>query len=682
MDLKIAYNDPQGMSQDGDAILRSLQNKSLPIVDLMVRESLQNSLDATLDNVNETIVDFKVGKFATKNFAPWLEGITENLLKKHNGINQYISISDKNTSGLTGSYTSNSQVDLDKSNFQKLVFGIGKNQNKDGAGGSWGLGKTSYFRMGIGLVVYYTRIKNQGSYEERLIVSLIESPKQSERLLKKSDRGIAWWGKNDIKTERIFPITDSWEISKFLNIFDLMPYRGKETGTTIIVPYVSDKNTMVNEEQSHVVPWEQNYESSIEMAVQRWYGPRIFNADYTKYTGNSMLRCSVNDVLISPINMEPTFEIVKFLYSLGAQPGKENEKYKVKPIYIPQKALENRKEPIGYVAFSLLTREDFKMIAPDNKLSPIEYIGSQDSVKAVKKVNSVMAYTRKPGMIVEYSVDGVWIPKNLNIDENHILFAFFVPNSKAKLSSMYVKRGYKTLEQYLRASENADHANWVDEDGITLIQRIQKYTYRAILEYFQDRGDEQASSAISGISRKVGQLVMPPSNFGKAATSKPKKSESGKKRANKTMHSGITVKASQPIDANHVQVSAKVTLRKESKNTLSIKLKTQDKSIDFKDWVKSMGTNTEFPIQVKSIHIKQLFNKKVNFDAMTFDQEYLSFAFKDNSRSAIEMIAKHNKSIEFECDIVLQFASNHYQPLISIKVESLEGGNQANGSIG
>src|SRR5699024_11020839 len=175
------------MSQDGDAILRSLQNKSLPIVDLMVRESLQNSLDATLDNVNETIVDFKVGKFATKNFAPWLEGITENLLKKHNGINQYISISDKNTSGLTGSYTSNSQVDLDKSNFQKLVFGIGKNQNKDGAGGSWGLGKTSYFRMGIGLVVYYTRIRNQGSFEERLIVFLIYSLKHYEWYIKKID---------------------------------------------------------------------------------------------------------------------------------------------------------------------------------------------------------------------------------------------------------------------------------------------------------------------------------------------------------------------------------------------------------------------------------------------------------------------------------------------------------------
>ena len=57
-EIKNAPNDLQSMAQDGDAILRSLQNKSLPIVDLMVRESLQNSLDATLPESSETIVDF------------------------------------------------------------------------------------------------------------------------------------------------------------------------------------------------------------------------------------------------------------------------------------------------------------------------------------------------------------------------------------------------------------------------------------------------------------------------------------------------------------------------------------------------------------------------------------------------------------------------------------------------
>ena len=53
----------------------------------------------------------------------------------------------KNTTGLTGNYSSTDANELNKSNFYKLVFGIGKNQEADGVRGSWGLGKTSYFRI-------------------------------------------------------------------------------------------------------------------------------------------------------------------------------------------------------------------------------------------------------------------------------------------------------------------------------------------------------------------------------------------------------------------------------------------------------------------------------------------------------------------------------------------------------
>lgn len=676
MELKIAHNDPQGMSQDGDAILRSLQNKSLPMVDLMVRESLQNSLDATLEGAKETIVDFKIGKFSTDRVAYHLNGITEKLLKKYKGLNQFISISDKNTSGLTGNYRTNNQEDLDKSNFQKLVFGIGKNQEKDGAGGSWGLGKTSYFRMGIGLVIYYTRIKNGPSYEERLIVSLIESPKQKYRLLEESERGIAWWGKKDETYDKIYPITNSSEIKEFLKIFGMMPYTGNDTGTTIIVPFVSEKNKALNVEEDNLSPWEQSYSSSIKMAVQRWYNPRIFNQSYVKHTGNSMLRCTVNGDLISPLNMEPTFEIISRLYSGASNPTKKNENFEVKPIYVPLKALKNKKEPVGYVAFGQFTRSNFKMDAPDNKKSPIEYLGIQDSSKNAKKMSSVMAYSRKPGMIVEYSTDGKWIPKNLNIEENHILLAFFVPNSNAQLSDLYRQRGYKTLEQYLRASENADHANWLDESGITLIHRIQKYTSREISEYYQARSESSGSSALSGISRKVGQLIMPPSNFGKASTNvKEKKVKTRKSTGPLNRTAGISVLSSTPIDKHHVEVKTKITLKKEAKNTISIKLQTQEKSIDPKDWERSMGVNVPFPIQIEHVQIKKLFGKEVNIDSRKFNQEYMSFDFTEANRGIFEINTDTKSEVELEVDILLIFKSHHYQPIISIKSDKLEGGN-------
>ena len=193
LDLKIAIDDPQSMSQDGSSILRSLQNKSLPMVDLVVRESIQNSLDATKKGEQYTEVNFLVENFNTDALAKEFQGIEEKLQTKYKEKNYFLSITDKNTSGLTGRIDAHSTQEIADSNFYKLVFGIGKNQENEGAGGSWGLGKTSYFRIGVGLVIYYTRVElSPGQYEERLIGSLIEDNKKSDRLLQQSERGIAW----------------------------------------------------------------------------------------------------------------------------------------------------------------------------------------------------------------------------------------------------------------------------------------------------------------------------------------------------------------------------------------------------------------------------------------------------------------------------------------------------------
>lgn len=206
----------------------------------MVRESIQNSLDATIDNTPKTIVDFSTGEFESEKLASNFEEIEDVLLERYPGNQRFIAVSDKNTYGLTGDYSSDDIRILNNSNFHKLVFGIGKNQDKDGAGGSWGLGKTSYFRMGVGIVIYYTRIKINDKYEERLIASLIEDPTKEDRILSSNERGIAWWGEYVINEEKISPITDKEQIGKILSLFNLENYKNEETGTSIIIPYLKD----------------------------------------------------------------------------------------------------------------------------------------------------------------------------------------------------------------------------------------------------------------------------------------------------------------------------------------------------------------------------------------------------------------------------------------------------------
>src|SRR5699024_9245603 len=140
------------MAPSGSAILRSLQNESLSVVDLVVRESFQNSLDAGLDNVDSVNIDVKTNKIRTQSVAPYFSGLTNNLMNKLPKETTVISIADSNTSGLTGEFNTTDPKKLAESNIYKLIYGINMNQEDGDAGGSWGLGKTSFFRIGSGIV--------------------------------------------------------------------------------------------------------------------------------------------------------------------------------------------------------------------------------------------------------------------------------------------------------------------------------------------------------------------------------------------------------------------------------------------------------------------------------------------------------------------------------------------------
>ncbi|WHI77682.1 hypothetical protein PYH75_02280 [Staphylococcus epidermidis] len=101
-------------------------------------------------------------------------------------------------------------------------------------------------------------------------------------------------------------------------------------------------------------------------------------------------------------------------------------------------------------------------------------------------------------MVVEYDVDGEWTPRTNLLSENNILLGFFVPNSQGELTDKYISEGYTNLEQYLRATENADHANWIDEDGFGIIRRIKATTSKEIANFYQGDIDDKQSSLLRG----------------------------------------------------------------------------------------------------------------------------------------------------------------------------------------
>lgn len=669
MELKIAPNDLQSMSQDGDAILRSLQNVTLPITDLLVRESLQNSLDAAIEDEPLTMVDFTVGKFNNSNLAKEFKGIREKLQTRYKKEEEFLAISDKKTSGLTGDFSSADSDILNRSNFHKLVFGIGKNQEKEGAGGSWGLGKTSYFRIGAGIVIYYTRIKSDNGYEERLIGSLIESPKQKNRLLEKAERGIAWWGEFASDGDRIFPITDEKEICRILQIFDLKAYEKDETGTTIIIPYLNDVGADLEvADDVEIFPWEKSRERAIKIAIQRWYFPRLNNLQYHKQVGNSSLLCTVNNEPILRQNFEPIFKIYQDVYNAALLGTTNNKEIIISEVNFPRTIMKNKKDLIGRIAFLEVSEKSLDMLPPENKRAGAAYLGFRDSDAIKKNEMKIMGFCRKPGMVIEYSNNRKWLPYEIKQKDNHLLIAFFVPNSQGKLIDKYSEQGYKDLENYLRSTENSDHANWADKAGVGIIDRIQKYSKAAIFDYYKENSDESNQGITSGLSRKYGALFMPPRNFGRSSVNKPKdKSESTKKDRlpTKGRKSDVIVIETSPKSISSVEVRFRATIKEESTSIVYLQVVTQEKRLNYIDWRKGME-NVRFPFFIKDVFVEKVNDVEINDTFLKLKMNEITIELNDNEYKGISVINHTKERLVIEGNLVIKIESQLYQPILSI----------------
>ncbi|HFU3697765.1 TPA: hypothetical protein ACGO5C_001906 [Streptococcus suis] len=650
LNIKIASDDPQSMSQDGSSILRSLQNKSLPMVDLVVRESVQNSLDATKDGEQYTEVDFRIEQFNTVRLAKEFQGIEEKLQSKYSNNNYFLSITDKNTSGLTGEVDGSSTKELGNSNFYKLVFGIGKNQETEGAGGSWGLGKTSYFRIGIGLVIYYTRVLlSSGDYEERLIGSLIEDNKKSDRLLQRSERGIAWWGEIK-KNDFILPITDSERIKEILDIFDLEPYQGKETGTRIIIPYLSDQfiqKDYPKDSKESSCYWLNDISLEIQMAIQRWYFPRINNKTYRLHIKQSMLLCKVNGTPVLDFNLENTFSILQKIYNSALLGNPVEDSITVYPILLKRKGLEDKNQPVGHVAFQEVSKKEANMLPPNNSQSPFAYLGNFDS-KAIDEHNGkFLGYCRKPGMIVEYDFDNNWLPSGVIQRDDTVLFSLFVPSSSVKLDSKHYP-SYPTVESYLRSIENADHANWVDENGLTFIKRIKKNVVEIIKEHFQVNEYSTVGSATTRLSKMLGNAILPPTGFGNKS-SHEKESITKEKRQSSTKAS-LTIEDFNIIDEGTVEVLVSGRIPKDKSCTIKMLVETQESRLDKDKW-RHEFENIDFPFEIISLK---------TIDSSQIEESDLSL---DNGVLTSE---KFDEDKHFKLLLKIKKSTNQYAPLIVI----------------
>ncbi|QWI47736.1 hypothetical protein [Bacillus mycoides] len=595
------------MSQSGNSLLKLIQNNDLPILDLLVREAVQNSLDAGIrvEGHDSVFVDIGIKDVDVPSFARHFDGIADRLNEKFGASPQKaIYIEDANTTGLTGS------LDFKHSpngNVFKLIYGISMAQETPGAGGSWGLGKTVYFRVGIGLVIYYSHILNDdGQYEHRLAATLVENEKLPDTIIPKSEgkvpSGIAWWGQLVASDSHdTIPITDEAMIRDILHSLSIEPFEGERTGTKIIIPFIDEQQLLIKHEfnPNENKPWESNVVDYIRVAMQRWYAPRLANK---KYAYGKYLDGHINGELLEKDDFLPLFFELQMMYNAAALDGK-SKRYFINDIQIRNYFEHNKVNNTGRVAYKKFTKKELDMLAPVNGPSPFT---CTDEKNTMGEQNApLMAYTRRPGMVVNYETDGEWCKGLGAMEKDEYLVAIFVPNSNTKLLNS--GDDVIDLEAYLRKSEMADHTSWTDiiikGKPFDIVEKIRSQVRRKIKASYENKEEVKEKQFMNTLARNVGKMLLPPTGFGRRASSR-NRAGSAKKTTNIVGSRGnsFTIMSQKYLDTGALEVHFQLKLSKNvAAFTLELFVASEGGKISAKDWEAADSVGTPFPAQITRI---------------------------------------------------------------------------------
>lgn len=603
----------------GSVTLSSLQNDSVPDMDLLVREAIQNSSDAAIGLVGKFYrVGFQTGTFAPAALNTYLTDIEEYLNARYpSSTAEYIEIRDTCTSGLTGAIRKGEIKKDDHGNFFKLIYDTGKKQTKITAGGNHGLGKSVYYRVGIGIVIFYSRIQKENGFESRLIITLVEDENKKNpdgtdatilNHIEPNSAGKAWWGLREGKD--LLPLTDEEFIASLLHVFGLTPFKGTETGTAIIIPYINSANLL-----SQVIPpeadikddvkdhlktvWLSSLADYLRLSIQRWYAPKIHNREISEFPDQKWLSVTVNKVPIQKQSLLPVFDLTQELYTtaLAKVYGKDyaSQTYpqiKCLPVNI-QKYFEGSMTS-GYVAVVKISKSELN--GDQNLLSPYDYFGHYEADGGLNE--PVVMYTRDLGMVIDYSVTGPWV-KGLTTPENpeEFLFAFYVPNTAKKLKSDLTVPEYAGVSfgQYLRDCEQSDHMEWNDPVKMQIVSRIQKNLIHQINTKINKPAAAPVDATASKLSSRLGKNLLPRIGYGKKTGGGSGSSSGGSGGKVNNILFEIT---SQAVRGNLLTIDFSLKLLHSCKSAkMSIIVASEGGWIDPESWQDEIGT--PFPAAIR-----------------------------------------------------------------------------------
>ena len=650
----------------GSVTLKSLQNDNVPELDLLVREAIQNSSDASLNEKSKSYaVNFTTGVFNPKVFNQYLSGLEKTLNSRYpDPTASFLEIRDTKTCGLTGSLRKNEIKKDDHGNFFKLIYDTGKRQTITTAGGNWGFGKSVYYRVGIGIVVFYSRIKEGKTYEERMIITLVEDESKTEtdgsdatllNSIEPLSAGKAWWGIRE--NDDLLPLQDSSSIKKILDIFGINSFKEGETGTSIIIPYINVEELLngiipveadIEEgvKKSFLSTWASSISDYLRLSIQKWYAPKIHNRDLSDITAgnNKWLHVSVDNKPIRKQDMLPFFKLAQELYTTALARTYSCE-YSSKDypqiVTLPVNIMSYFEcgQTAGYVSLIRVSKDELGGSAAS--FSPYDYIGKFEADGGLNE--PIVMCARDPGMVIDYAITGPWV-KNIAPpeSEDEFFFAFFVPvtNNVIKHTLQVPEYAGMSLGEYLRECEASDHMCWNDPVKMQIVQRIQRNTINQINKQFKSEEKTAIAATASKLSSRLGKNLLPKVGYGKTKAGTGSGSGgSGTKLTNVSLM--IT---SQTIHQNEITMDYVIKLSHGKKHVvLSMMTASEAGWIDANAWENDIGTS--YPVEMKEIDVESVripvtdelieLGEKCTKDNKEFDSEILKVSLQSETQRNI-----------------------------------------------
>lgn len=496
--LKIQPLTPGANVFYGHAVLDQL-GLEMPLIDLLVRETIQNSLDAA-SGEGPVRVEFRIRTVPTNDVVGLLEGCGS-LASDLPVECVLLEISDTGTTGLGGSTRMSSCASpRDFGQFIRLVYSMGVNQQTMGAGGSHGIGKSIYYHIGKGLAFFHSRIADPNSGpEHRLAACWVEDQLLPSGILQKVGEGsistgVCWWGALGDEMDEKRPIEGSEECLPILGALHT-PFR-TSNGTSIIVPFLDlEKLDCRSIEQ---------LQERIRESICRWYFPRM--------KGSKTSGLPILEAFVDGVEVEPSGAAISGLLQQVrnvALDGADSAGIQVRAVEV------NGIEPeAGWLSWVQI---------PEGSAVPAEVDSGEGG--------HLLALVRKPGMVVRYHRADSWM--SAGDAPSHVL-AVFQSNPDARIL-LKGKSGELPLEEYLRACEAGNHHGWEHRHEVgeihlgerqNFVNRIRK-ALRGILDP-EVRKPRETLDSSPEFGRKLGRLLLPASFGRRAAPMTAQRSVGGK----------------------------------------------------------------------------------------------------------------------------------------------------------